>query len=442
MTPTPPPPADAVRDDGDAALIAETRQNAKWFKTRTEAWATVDTELSADLFTRLADRLAALTRPTAPSDEAARIDAEVLRRIDHKLARYGHAVAAEPHWYAQVSIADLRALRRASTTAGGEMPIPMVLHCPKCGLQHIDEPEPSKTANHYTDYLAGISPGWDNPPHRSHLCAGCGHIWRPADVATTGVTAIQTRGKADSPLVTTAGGARTYDAPRSLQPTVDLEAMFAPTSPARNDGAGRATLAELRTDAKTALMALCEAEDENDSQYDAVAEPGNEGRRLAAQALGRAHRAFGELTGKSSDELREAAGALTPEFRRKIAGIIEPRSLRKMARSDTVKHALLRADWIIEEVRRAMAGKEGEKLNAPPSTHTDGGWRDMASAPRDGTPILATNAGYVYTLQRCGVYFWDFGDEPGWAHQSDDDDVARATWLTHWQPLPPPPRRG
>jgi hypothetical protein len=60
--------------------------------------------------------------------------------------------------------------------------INMVLYCPACGVQHIDEP----------------SEGWDNPPHRSHLCHGCGCIWRPADVATNGVADIKTEGSADT----------------------------------------------------------------------------------------------------------------------------------------------------------------------------------------------------------------------------------------------------
>ena len=34
-----------------------------------------------------------------------------------------------------------------------EPTIDMVLHCPKCGTQHIDEPEPEND--------------WDNPPHKS-----------------------------------------------------------------------------------------------------------------------------------------------------------------------------------------------------------------------------------------------------------------------------------
>lgn len=63
-------------------------------------------------------------------------------------------------------------------------PIPMILACPACDLFHIDKPDPAI--------------GWTNPPHKSHLCAGCKTIWRPADVETTGVAKIQTRGKHDT----------------------------------------------------------------------------------------------------------------------------------------------------------------------------------------------------------------------------------------------------
>ena len=73
-------------------------------------------------------------------------------------------------------IADLRAERAK--------PIPMVLICPRCGTQHVDAPEPER--------------GWTNPPHKSHLCHHCDTIWRPADVPTNGVAAINTRGESDS----------------------------------------------------------------------------------------------------------------------------------------------------------------------------------------------------------------------------------------------------
>lgn len=77
-------------------------------------------------------------------------------------------------------------------------PIDMVLHCPSCGLQHIDASEPNDA-----ELDSGLTNGWGNPPHRTHLCHGCGHKWRPADVPTNGVAAVKTKGKGDSPIVTT-----------------------------------------------------------------------------------------------------------------------------------------------------------------------------------------------------------------------------------------------
>jgi hypothetical protein len=88
--------------------------------------------------------------------------------------------------WARAALAQLFALLAAAEAAA---PIPMVLHCPRCDQQHIDAPVPAI--------------GWTNPPHRSHLCHGCGCIWRPADLPTIGVAAIATRGKADTwPLLT------------------------------------------------------------------------------------------------------------------------------------------------------------------------------------------------------------------------------------------------
>lgn len=66
-------------------------------------------------------------------------------------------------------------------------PIPMILHCPKCHVQHVDAPD---------EQVTGLE--WNNPPHRSHQCHNCGCVWRPADVPTTGVLAVTTVGKADN----------------------------------------------------------------------------------------------------------------------------------------------------------------------------------------------------------------------------------------------------
>lgn len=64
-------------------------------------------------------------------------------------------------------------------------------------------------------------------------------------------------------------------------------------------------------------------------------------------------------------------------------------------------------------------------------------WQPIETAPKDGEPFLGTNARYAYSLQRCGVYYWD---RWCWRHQVDDYGDPPATWLTHWMPLPAPPQ--
>lgn len=57
-----------------------------------------------------------------------------------------------------------------------EHPIAIVLTCPLCKQQHVDEGE------------------WETRVHRTHQCVagpfgvGCGHQWRPSNRATRGVT--------------------------------------------------------------------------------------------------------------------------------------------------------------------------------------------------------------------------------------------------------------
>lgn len=81
------------------------------------------------------------------------------------------------------------------TRAINERPVDMLLFCPKCGVQHVDGVE-----DHEVDHGSHVEvvADWMNPPHRSHLCHACGCIWRPADVPTNGVAALQTRGEADT----------------------------------------------------------------------------------------------------------------------------------------------------------------------------------------------------------------------------------------------------
>ena len=85
-------------------------------------------------------------------------------------------------WGYRVALADEAITAIAKIINNVDKPIPMVLHCPQCHLQHIDKPDPD----------------WPNHPHRSHRCQHCDTIWRPADVPTMGVDLVQTRGKDDN----------------------------------------------------------------------------------------------------------------------------------------------------------------------------------------------------------------------------------------------------
>lgn len=62
-----------------------------------------------------------------------------------------------------------------------EAPLPLVIHCPQCHLQHVDVDD--DTGKWATSRL-----------HRKHLCkpsdGGCGHVWAPANVHTVGVAEL------------------------------------------------------------------------------------------------------------------------------------------------------------------------------------------------------------------------------------------------------------
>ncbi|MDQ4121688.1 MAG: hypothetical protein M3209_09610 [Acidobacteriota bacterium] len=99
-------------------------------------------------------------------------------------------------------------------------PIDILLFCPRCGEQHIDEASPEicelcghGRSEHFNagerNICGGGEPGdendcqcdgfeaWLNPPHKSHRCKFCNHVWRPSDHPTRGVAAIVAKGKAE-----------------------------------------------------------------------------------------------------------------------------------------------------------------------------------------------------------------------------------------------------
>lgn len=51
-----------------------------------------------------------------------------------------------------------------------QSPVPMLLFCPRCQLQHVDAPT--------------------FPPHATHKCAGCELLWRPSNINTVGISVL------------------------------------------------------------------------------------------------------------------------------------------------------------------------------------------------------------------------------------------------------------
>ncbi|MCF4166374.1 hypothetical protein L2U69_12025 [Zavarzinia compransoris] len=174
---------DRVYDDGYAAGQESMRTdlrlvlaNLRWLEECTGETlegedATVVRQIEADLDGANLDR--------DPDDDAQPLtEAEALKVARNALIHARDNLTPHPDQMLDEALAKIDAV---AGHVGSPCPIPMILHCPFCHQQHIDAP----------------SPGWNNPSHRSHLCSCCGTIWRPADVPTTGVFAIKTKGTAD-----------------------------------------------------------------------------------------------------------------------------------------------------------------------------------------------------------------------------------------------------
>jgi len=65
-------------------------------------------------------------------------------------------------------------------------------------------------------------------------------------------------------------------------------------------------------------------------------------------------------------------------------------------------------------------------------------WQSIETAPKDGTWILAINGKTNWTRQHVVHYSTRNGDEFPWVTSSAPMDFVSG--LTHWTPLPPPPK--
>ena len=90
--------------------------------------------------------------------------------------------------------------------------------------------------------------------------------------------------------------------------------------------------------------------------------------------------------------------------------------------------------WLAERILQALT---------PGSTGETEGWRDIASAPKDGTEILLYGPGVLLSDGRTSMYAR--AQHVGWAHEVDGHfewatrDPCVTCRPTHWRPLPEPP---
>lgn len=117
------------------------------------------------------------TQAQSHVEEMRAIIAERLKRVkgirlfnDSDMAR---AVMAELNTLTELVTAALT----AQPVAQAGKPIEMILHCPACHSQHIDEGE------------------WATRAHHKHLCAVCRARWQPSLVDTVGVERLGAEGE-------------------------------------------------------------------------------------------------------------------------------------------------------------------------------------------------------------------------------------------------------
>ena len=79
-----------------------------------------------------------------------------------------------------------------------------------------------------------------------------------------------------------------------------------------------------------------------------------------------------------------------------------------------------------------------------PSVQPASSWRDIATAPRDGTLILAWDGVNQSIVEfddgfRGGRWFCIAGGEVVWDSPGDRSCLVEVSTPTHWRPLPPAP---
>ena len=97
--------------------------------------------------------------------------------------------------------------------------------------------------------------------------------------------------------------------------------------------------------------------------------------------------------------------------------------------------------WVRAAMRDAIAKWDTPPAEQQATKETSGGfhvWRDISTAPKDGSRFVATghNYGLYSEVRHTCVAQWFQGC---WMEASDWNETSELKYLTHWMPLPSPP---
>jgi hypothetical protein len=147
----------------------------------------------------------------------------------------------------------------------------------------------------------------------------------------------------------------------------------------------------------------------------------------------------GQISGRISEwvGLREACGVIHRHLTQP-AQAVDVGAIRDLA---------LRFKYDENEVVRGCGDRLTELLDNPRSLSAEkAGWRDIATAPKDGTRIMLTNGHGVWMADYQPVYPSGYRPSNPWSSVLLNHEhmplVGRHKAPTHWMPLPTPPTDG
>jgi hypothetical protein len=363
---------------------------------------------------------------------------------------------------------EIAALRDRAERA--EAPVDAVLWCPQCFEQHIDEAAPGICETCGSDQqgcTCEVFTQWLNPPHKSHRCGNCNHVWRPAEKATNGVRSLKSKGERDGdpqpePVATLRDRAERaeVEAKRYKELESAMHTEFKKVCKDRRQlekaveekdallDKQRDALASLTAQVAAAKGDLADTKLMYNLAFAALPESYQDSQLSLPECIEEIKTGFIEVREAfkrvNKDEPQELIEAMTGDdvLLHSVAGCIDGLFQRAEAAEGSLRVVTSQRD----DTRRALgeleeaARAEGQNLRSQLSLaqtearqakeQATDRWLPIDSAPKDGSEVL------IYSMGDMGICYW-----------RDDDTMIGWTWgmgmrfwnPTHWQPLPAPP---